>query len=178
MRWLTFGLLAALTLCVHTTMARSVAILDVVPDFMFIVLVHYALHARMPRGLVAGWVLGVLVDLASVERLGIVSLAYGLAVVAIWSIRDLVFVRHPLTHFFVTCSFCLAVQIMLRGYHELMYDSATSGVGLVGQSFLTAVYSGLWAVVVHRVLQRCSRLLGLNRPQGGPFDTLRGATVV
>ncbi len=172
MRWLTFGLLAGVTLCIQTTLAGSLRAFGVQPDFMLVLLVHYVLHARRSDGLIAGWILGLLTDLASVERLGIVSLVYGVTALVIWLIRDLVFVKHPLTHFFVTAVFCFWAHFALRLYDKLSYDNQESLISLGVLSGLTAVYTGLWAVLIHGGLLKVAGPLGL-RAASGPNDHAR-----
>ena len=174
MRWLTFTLLAAFAICFQTTMARKLGLFGVYPDFLVILLVHYVLHARTSDCLIAAWLLGLLVDLASVERLGVVAVVYGLVAVAIWLIRDLMFARHPLTHFSVTLVFCFLSQLVLRGYFQVYYDSGLSAYHSVGMSLLTALYTALWAVIVHRVLLRFSKTLGLRGARRGGLAHAHG----
>ncbi len=170
MRWLTFALLAAMTICFQTTLAQKLGAFGVYPDFMLILVVHYTLHAHNADGLLAGWLMGLLVDLTSVQEQGLVAVVYGLIALAIWSIRDLMFTKHPLTHFSVTFLSCFVVQLVLRGYFIYIgYEAETAliSVGLV--SLVSAVYTGLWAMPLHRFLLRFSRTLGLRSLKGGIF---------
>ena len=170
MRWLTFILLAAFAICLQTTLARHLGAWGIYPDFMLILVVHYSLHAQSGDGLLASWLMGVLVDLTSVQLLGLVAGVYGLVALAIWLVRELMFKRHPLTHFSLTFLSCLIVQLALRGYFHLTYETGASlfGMGLV--SLCSAVYTGLWAIAIHRLLLRFSRSLGLRRPARAAFS--------
>lgn len=163
MRWLTFIVLAAAAICVQTTCAPALGAYLIVPDFMIILLVHYVLNARSPEGLVAGWLLGLLVDLASVERFGVVTCVYALAAAAVFSIRSFVFREHGSTHFAVTLGACLLVQITLRGYFEFAYPLSPDVLAVFLESLVSALYTALWALLCHRALLRFSATLGLQR---------------
>lgn len=169
MRWLAFGLLAAAAVCVQTTLVPVLEIAGCRPEFLLILLVHYALHARAPDCLIAGWVLGLLMDLTSVERLGACALVYGIVALCIWGVREVVFSKHPLTQFTLTFLSCSFVQLVLRLFFSVAYDVKLSYASLVFQTLGTALYTGLWAVVIHQILVRLERPLGL-RPVRHQFD--------
>lgn len=175
MRWLTFIMLAMLTLCVQTTLAPALGIRGVHPDFMLILLVHYALHAQAPAGLTVGWVLGLMVNLTSVETQGVVMLVYGLASLVIWSIRDLTFTRHVLTHLCLTACCCLTVHLALRSYSRIACGGDDALLGMVWISVCSALYTGLLAVPIHRLLLRYSRVLGL---RGARKDAWTGVSTM
>ncbi len=181
MRWLTFALLAVVTICFQTTIAPRLGAFGCYPDFMLILVVHYTLHARSADGLLAGWLLGLLVDLTGVQGLGLVAVVYGLLALGIWPIRDLVFTKHPLTHFSLTFLTCLVAQLALRGYFHLAYPLTGSPIHALLPSVGSAAYTGLCAVVVHRILLRFSRGLGLRQLKDDIFaspSTTRGEHVV
>jgi len=161
MRWLTFSIVACIAVCVQTTLAQSLQLFGVGPQFVLIIMVHYALHARTSDGLIACWLLGLLVDLTSVERLGVVALAYGLTGMIVWSIRDLMFIRHPFTHFIVTFLSCFAIDCILRIFFRIYYDVPGSLIYLGLESLCSAAYTGLWAVIIHSLLMRLEKPLGL-----------------
>ena len=170
MRWLTFALLAAFAICVQTTLARHLGAWGIYPDFMLILVVHYSLHAQSGDGLLAAWLMGVLVDLTSIQRLGLVAIVYGLVALAIWLVRELMFKSHPLTHFTLTFLSGLIVQLALRSYFHLTYDTGASFVGMGLVSLCSAAYTGLWAVAIHRLLLRFSRSLGLRQADRDTFS--------
>jgi rod shape-determining protein MreD len=161
MRWLSFTLLACLTICVQTTVAPQIEVGGARPDFVVIMLVHYALHARVPHGLIACWLLGLLVGLSSLEHPAAPALIYGGAGLALWSIRELVFSKHPLTHFTLTLLTCLVVQLALRVSFTFAYGVPTSAVVLLLESLGSALYTALWAVPIHRLLIWLEKPLGL-----------------
>lgn len=172
MRWLSFALLAGLAICVQTSVVPRLMVFGVYPDLMLVLVIHYTLHARRIDGLFAGWLLGLLVDLTSVEDLGMVAVVYGLMALAVYSIRDLMFTGHPLTHFFLTFVCCAVVQAALRGYFYAVFGLDSVVLDLLGMSLLCALYTGLCAIVIHRFLLRFSPTLGLRRPKGSEFSSL------
>ena len=171
MRWLPFALLAGLAICVQTSVVPRLTVFGVYPDLMLVLVIHYTLHAKRIDGLFAGWLLGLLVDLTSVEDLGMVAVVYGLMALAVYSIRDLMFTGHPLTHFFLTFICCAVVQVALRGYFHAIFGVDSVVLDLVGVSLLGALYTGLCAIFIHRFLLRFSPTLGLRRPKGSEFSS-------
>ncbi len=161
MRWLTFALLAATTICIQTTVAAQLDILGVRPDFTFILVVHYALHSRSTYGPIAGWLLGAMMDLASVQRPGLISLLYGLAATLIWITRDMVFTRHPLTHFFMTGLSYSAIVLVMRTYEKLTLGTSDTLLSIMIYALAAGLYTGLWAIPIHAMLMRISSGLGL-----------------
>jgi rod shape-determining protein MreD len=181
MRWLTFALLAALAICCQTTIAPRLGTPGVYPDIMLILVIHYALHAQTADGLLAGWLMGLLVDLTTVQRFGLVAVAYGVIALVIWSVRDLLFPKHPLSHFSLTFLSCFAVQLVLRGYFHLSHHSDVTPASVVVAALLTAAYTGLWAVPIHWFLLRYWRVLGLRHAKGGIYASparMKGAGLV
>lgn len=167
MRWLVFGFLAILTICVQTTLAPALAVWGVRADFVFILLLHYALHAPQREGFVAGWLLGLLVDLTTVGPLGVYAFVYSLVALGIGTVGELTFRRHPLTHFTLTLLFYGAVQVVMRGYFWMEAGLHGSVLSVVLDSLASAVYTGVWAIVVHRILLRYERGLGLSDQRRG-----------
>jgi rod shape-determining protein MreD len=163
MRWLTFAILAALTLCVQTTLTERTTFMGMRADFAIVLLTHYALQTRSGDGPIAGWLLGLFMGLSSAQPAGLVALAYGLAAVAVWSIRSLVFLRHPLTHFIITAATCGITHSTLWLYSSTVAGSAVGWRDIFYTCFFDGLYTGAWAVIVHGVLLRASRLLGLTQ---------------
>lgn len=178
MRWLTFAILAACAVCFQTTLAARFELLGMRLDLVFVVLVHYALQSHSSEGLLAGWCLGVMVDLTSLERLGVVALVYGLAALAIWSMRELMFRKHPLTHFMVTAVSCLCAQFALQGYAKIVHGPEIAWAVLLARSVGAAVFTGLGAVLVHHLLLKIPRVLGLPISKRRSFAFERGVGVV
>ncbi len=166
MRWLPFAIIAILTVTLHTTVGPRLALYGVRPDWILVVVVFFALHVRSIDTVPAGWVLGLLADLQSAERFGLMSIAYGLAALIVHLLREHVFRMHPLAHFAVT----LAAGVIVQGVFAL-YCGLITGVGggslsaQLGSGMLIALYSALWAPLVHAVLLAAAPWLGVDTPR-------------
>ncbi|MHC4090652.1 MAG: rod shape-determining protein MreD [Planctomycetota bacterium] len=161
MRWLTFGLLVILAVSFQTTVAPRIAWQGLSPDWVLVLVVFYCLHARLDHALLAGWVAGAAADLMTVERFGLISLSYGLVALLVCWVRDLLFTRHPLTHFTVTLCAALFVQVLWTVYRVMVGLPVGSPLHLAGSS----LYTALWAPPLHALLLKAPRLLGLRPPR-------------
>lgn len=166
MRWISFAIVAVICLTLHTTLAQRLAIWGAWPDAILVMVVFFGMHAKRWDAVIAGWTLGIMGDLASMERFGLLSLTYALVALAVQSSRDWMFRYHPLTHFSVTFVAGLVTQCVFWLYTALTTDSAVgqSWSGAAGP-FGIAFYSGLCALPVHAVLLRMSHGLGLDAPR-------------
>ena len=174
MRWLTFAACAAVALILQTTLARRTALFHVRPDWVFAVVVFFALYCRRPDAYVAGWALGLAADLMSIERLGLLAVGYTLAAVMINAVRDLVFLKSPVTHFAVTLASALVLNAALAGYRILAYPvAAREWAAVLADGAATAVYTAVWAVPIHQILLKFSSGFGLHTSRythGGRAD--------
>lgn len=166
MRWISFAIIAVICLTLHTTVAQRLAVWGAWPDVILVAVVFFAMHARKWDAVIAGWTLGVLADLASLERFGLLSLTYALVALTVQSSRDWMFRYHPLTHFSVTFVAGLATQGVFFMYATLMTDSAIAQPwSSVGGPVGIALYSAACAPPVHAVLMRLLGWLGLDAPR-------------
>ncbi|NOX58308.1 MAG: rod shape-determining protein MreD [Planctomycetes bacterium] len=166
MRWSSFAIIAVATLTAHTTLAPRLAVGGVWPDVILIVVVFFAMHARKWDAVIAAWSLGLLADLASLERFGLLSLTYALVAISVQSSRDWMFRSHPLTHAAVTFVSALVVHVVFW-----VYAGFSSG-SVVGQPWASvgvpvgiALYTAICAPPVHAVLLRFLRWFGLDAPR-------------
>ncbi len=159
MRWISFAVLACVFLILQTSLAGWVEVLGVRPDWVLILVLYYALHARGSDAMLAGWILGMLVDLCGSERMGLFALTYGLCAASVVRVRGLLFRDHPLSDFLVTCVFALIAQL-LHVVYRLGYVPGTSAPAAIGEAVLTALYTAAWAPYVQWCLRRADRLLG------------------
>ncbi len=165
MRWPSFLVVAVLGIALQTVVAPCLEINHIRPDWMFVVAVHYALQAPWADGLIAAWLLGLLVDLSTQERLGLFAFSYGLAALGIVQIRDLVFRDHPFTHVAVTLLFGGVVQTVVGIYRLVVHGSPTSyGASIAWDGVFTALYTAAWAPYMHWSLLKCRKFLGLLPP--------------
>lgn len=166
MRWFSFAIVAVFCLTIHTTLAQRLSIWGAWPDVILITVVFFAMHGRKWDAVVAGWTLGLLADLASMERFGLLSMSYAMVALCVQSSRDWMFRYHPLTHFSVTFVAGIAIHGIFWCYASMMTTSAyaqpwTSVAGPVGIAF----YSAICAPPVHALLIRMVRWLGLDAPR-------------
>jgi rod shape-determining protein MreD len=166
LQWLTFILFAACMLTLQSALAPRVELFGSRPDWLLVVVVFFALRARPIDAIVGAWLIGVLADLMTIERLGLIALSYGVAAGLVASIRDALFRYGAWTQFVVTLLVCVVIQGAWCCYRRLLYDPAQSVfVDLTLGVLLTSVYTAAWAPLFHWLLSPMSRLLGLPRPR-------------
>ena len=163
MRWLLFAIIAPAGIVLQTTVAARTTIAGIQPDWMFVLVVFFGLYAPRRDAWLAGWLLGLLVDLTSIERLGLFSLSFFLVAVMVNSVRDLLFLKSFATHFFITLGAGLLLQCGLVAYRAALYpqsiDPWPAAVLMTGAA---ALYTAVWAIPIHHVLLRAARPLGLH----------------
>ncbi len=162
MRWVSFIILACIGIVLQTTVVHRLAISQVAPDLMFIIAVHYALHAVSPDAMIAAWILGFMTDLYGPGRLGVYGFAFGLMALLVVQLRDSMFRDHPLTSLFVTL-ICTWVVHMVAGIHFLLArPEAQRGIlDVLLHSTYTAMYTAALAPYLHWFLGRLRSPLGL-----------------
>ena len=167
MRWLTFGICAVLVVTLQLTIAPRMEWGGARPDWCLVFLVFFALHARSADALIGAWMVGAVLDLMTIGRLGLLSLSYGLAALAVYAVRDHVYADHPLTHLFVT----LAAGLMIRSAHGvyqfvLYSQTGASWSGIVARGVWAACYSAVWAPPFHAVFLKFPRVFGIRDALG------------
>lgn len=115
MRALPFIILAVLALVLQVAVAPALIATSVrsQPQFLLILAVFVALHARADAALLGCWTLGLLMDLASVGPMGAFSLAFGIAALGMVRVRASMFRDHPLSHVFLTLVFGFVVNALV-----------------------------------------------------------------
>ncbi len=166
MRWISFAVVAALLLTMQTAVAPFLAIRGVRPDWLLVGVVYFALYARAADAVIAAWALGFCADLMTLERLGLISLSYALAAMAVIYVREYLFRHRPLTQFSVTLIVCLAVQSAWLIYRRFAYGPTKPlWSDWMSGALFVSVYTALWAPLLYRLLSRFSRLLGISLPR-------------
>ena len=166
MRWLGFAICAVLALTLQTTLAWRVEIRGVRPDWLLVLAVFFALHARSMDALIGAWLLGAAADVMSIERFGLMSGAYAVATLMIYSVREYVFRDNPVTHFMATFVAAVAVGTLEALYRFVVGRGAFTGAMSAGGGIvLAAAYTAAWAPLLHYVLLKFPDLLGIRRPQ-------------
>lgn len=166
MRWLTFSLLAAVVLTLQSTIAPRVEVLGARPDWLLVIVVFFSLYAPRREAIISAWIVGMAADLMTVERLGLLALSYALVAVGITSIREHLFRYRAATQFVVTLVVCLLLRAAWLAYRRMSYDMAEPFLADLTVDVLTgAIYTAVWAPVLHKGLLRMSGMLGLARPR-------------
>jgi len=166
MRWLTFSIVVVAALSLQAALAPHLALGGARPDLLLVVVTFFALYARARDAVLGAWIIGILADLMSIERLGFFALSYLGIALLVSSLREYLFRYRGTTQFAVT----FVVGLVLRtGW--LVYRSATVGAFeswwmLMLQDVLwAACWTAVFAPFVHRFLLSGHRMLGINRPR-------------
>lgn len=165
MRWLSFFILCGIGLVLQTTVAHRLQINHVSMDLMFIIALHYALHAPLGDAKLAAWTLGFCTDLVGPGRLGVMGLCYGLTALVVVQFRDTMFRSHPLTSLFVTLICTWLVQLAAGWFFVLMSPNIHRGtLDVLPHATYTAIYTAALAPSLHWFLDRLRSPLGLTPP--------------
>ncbi len=165
MRWLTFFLLAAVVLTLQSTIAPRVEVLGARPDWILVIVVFFSLYAPRREAIISAWIVGMAADLMTVERLGLLALSYALAAVGITSVREHLFRYRAATQFVVTLVVCLLLRAAWLVYRRVSYDVAEPFLADLTVDVLAAIYTAVWAPLLHKGLLGMSGILGLARPR-------------
>ena len=161
MRWMAFAAVAVTCVTLQTTVAPHMAVGGVRPDWIVVIAVFFAMHARTLDVVIAGWFIGLLADFQTAERFGVLSIAYALAALVAYATRENVFRTHPLSHFAITFASAIVVQASLLLYYLLCGGFGGGSVsGHLVTAGLIAVYSAVWAPPLHALLLKMSPLVG------------------
>ena len=166
MRWVTFMLCAACALVLQSTIAPRLEILGCRPDWLLIVVVFFAMHARRSDAAVGAWIIGACADLMTIERPGLLALSYLLAAVAVASIREYFFRYRSLTQAVITGVASLVIHTVWAVYRHVLYDPGEPFlIGFVTAVILASVWTAVWALVFHKILLQMLGAFGINRPR-------------
>ena len=166
MRWFPVILLIGLTVCLQTTVARRLALFDVGPDWLLVLVVFLAFYAPPREAAILGFVIGLTADLMTIERLGLVAFSYLCVAVGVGAMRDSLFRHERSTQFLVVLFACFLVRLGWLVYCRVAYDPVqTLGSMFAKNVLLVSIYTALWAPVWHSVLFRLLRVLGIPRPR-------------
>ena len=166
MRWLSFLLLGLCLLTLQSTVAVRIELLGARPDWLLVLVVFYAMHARMPDAAVGAWAIGAAADLMTVERPGLIAMSYLLAAVLVASTREFFFRYHSVTQFGVTLAACIIVRVGWCIYRWVLYEATRAvPLDLAVDVILASVYTAMWAPLLHKSLLAILPVLGIHRPR-------------
>ncbi len=164
MKWFSFVILAGVAIVLQTSATPRLEIQSARPDLMLILAIHYALWGPWPDAAIAAWILGLLADMNSADRIGIHALCFGVAAWVILRVRQIVFRDHALTQILITLLFTVAIQLTVSLYRRW---GATAGSGdILIPALLTGVYTAACAPYLHWLLVRMGRWTGLRTTRG------------
>lgn len=171
MRWLTFAILAGISIVLQTALAPYVELSGIRPDWVFVLATFYALLGPWPDACIAAWILGLLVDLSSADsgtgygHIGLFAFSFGGAAWLILQVRDLIFPEHWLSHTILTLLSALVVQAAVAIYRTItLPPGAAPATGVWTCAILTAAYTAFFAPYFHWILSRLHRATGLRTP--------------
>jgi rod shape-determining protein MreD len=162
MRWLTFIILAYITLGLQSGLARAIEFHSASPDFTLLAVIFLALNAPRDTALLACFILGLLRDLTGDGTLGLFALSYGSVAVLITGIQQAVNRKHPATHIILTLLGGTIVAIILS-LHAWLRPSESGIHPHVAPFFTSAIYSAVLAPLVVGLLDRVSPIFRFQR---------------
>lgn len=166
MRWVPFFICACFALTLQSVVAPHVVIGGVRPDWLLVLVVTFALHVRLPDAAVGAWLIGAAADLMTIERAGLISFSYLLVAVVVVSVREYLFRYRSVTQFLLTFGAALAVQFGWLIYRYTLYSPASSvTTSLLVDVLGGALYTAIWAPLIHRLFLAMPHLFGLQRPR-------------
>ncbi len=159
-------MLAIGVLTLQSALMPRVLLFGARPDLVLVVTVFFGMHAKWRDALLAAWVFGVLADLMTIERFGLLSVSYAMAAVLVASVRDFLFRYNAFSQFALTAATASFVGLGWLVYQRIMFDPSSSLVAdAVVALILAPVYTGVLAPPVHAVLLPVSRVFGLTPPR-------------
>lgn len=153
MRWLSYFILAYITLGLQAGIARAMQWKAAEPNLVLLAVVFIALNAPRDVALLGCFILGAMQDLTSGGTMGLFAFSYGLVALFIVAVQQAVHRRHPATHFALTLIAGVLTAIVLA-IHRWLRPPGPQVLPL----FYTAVYSAILAPFVIGGLQRISRV--------------------
>ncbi len=167
MYWFAVIILTAVMVSLQGIVAPRLEVFGARPDWLLVLVAFMGLYGSPRRSIIAGWFVGMCADLMSIERLGLLSLSYGLVALLLVGARDHIFRFSLLTQLAATFVLGVALRGAWLTYVVTVYDSPM--VRASTQVILGSAYSALWAPPLHAAGLRAARLLGVPRLHRGPL---------
>ncbi len=152
MRWFSCFILAYLALGVQIGAGEFLRIGTARPNLVLLAVIYIALNATREASLLGAFVIGLMIDLAGLQPLGLYALAYGVVAMFIVSMQELVYRDHPITHFLVALIASLIVSTIALVHGWILKPPLPAA-----PQFTAAVYTAMLAPVALAVLQRVKR---------------------
>ncbi len=159
MRWIPFLILAWVVVMIQTSLGtiltlRALAVGPVGPDLLVLLAVFVALNAPTAvDAMLAGWVLGLLVDLTTAGgltdpvRIGPMALLYVLCVRLVFAMREAFFRERALPQVVLAAFFCFLAHGLWVTLQALLAEGTLGWAGY-GQLLLQVVLSSLYTALL------------------------------
>ena len=167
MRWITYFILAYITLGLQVGAGSYLAYQGAAPNLVLIAVIFIAMNAPKDAALLGAFSLGVMQDLLSAQPPGLFAFSYGLVAMFVVSTHNVVYREHPLTH--ATLAFIgglmTAAVLLLHAWIRpsgQRLDELSLGALRISPAveFTRVVYTMALAPVILGVLQRLKRAFG------------------
>ena len=155
MRWIVFGIFAYLFAMIQMTLG-NILILDrlamgpIGPDFMVIFAIFIAFNSRdVIDAMIAGWVLGMLIDLTTGgggSCVGPMAILYSFMCWVVFSIREGIYSERALTQMIMAGVFCIVTHGLWITIQSLIAFDLSWGE--YGSLLLQVLLSGLYTAVL------------------------------
>jgi rod shape-determining protein MreD len=169
MRWLTYFILAYLALGLQVGLRGFVEVRGATPNFVLMIVVFLAINGRREPVLIACFLLGLMQDLFTQQPMGTWAIAYSLVGASVYSTQEIVYPKHPLTHFCLTLlgGILAGVVLTIHGWiYPLIHGRESGGVGAtgdIGVYLASALYSAVLAPLFLGVLHRLRKAFAFSR---------------
>jgi rod shape-determining protein MreD len=169
MRWLTYFILAYVTVALQIGLSPYLAYHGAAPNLVLLAVIFIAVNAPRDAALLGCFALGALQDLVSHQPPGLFAFSYGIVALFITSTQQMVYKGHPMTHFTLALVGGLVTAAILI-VHAMVHPAAPHVVD--GKTILPPIrlsptlaleavlYTAILAPFVLLVLQRMKGLFG------------------
>ncbi len=164
MRWITYFILAYLTLGLQVGLAPYLRYQGASPNLVLLAVIFIAINAPRDAALLGAFALGVLQDLLTQQPPGLFALSYGLVGMFVVSTQQIVYREHPLTHVSLALigGLMTTCVILLHGWihppaPRLMDLNVAAARISPGVEFTRVLYTAVLAPFVLGALQRVKR---------------------
>ena len=162
MHWVGFGILGLAAILLQIRVAPLLEWQGMRPDWVLVLIVFYTLHTRGLGAVAGAWMLGLAMDLQSLERQGLVALSYAVAALLVVEVRGFVVPRNLLSQAIVTLFPAICVQAIWVIYRGAVHGGSTSGwLAMILLAAGAAGYTAAFAPLLHSALLAVSNPLGL-----------------
>lgn len=157
---------AILILCFH--LLEGIAVWDqpghlLRPNLLLLPVIYFALWFPIHQAVFAAIAAGLLRDVYSVDPFGLSGLSFGVAAVAVSSLREEVFREHPLTQILLAGLVALIPAAFTLG-HVALTGSPAGAAALLRPSLIQALQTALFAPLFIIPLQSMGSIFGKPDP--------------